>query len=526
MPLLSPLPLTLNQAIARSLTCALLLVGGQALPAWGASAAEMHDLSANHWAYRAIRELMERYGIMEGFPDATFKGNQPVTRYELAAALVKVMARMEQIEIQKSLGNTPFKGSTPAVSPADKAAVLKLQTEFKTELDALQTQLQKDEGSLTDIQTKLSKLVSLDGDFQTIYADDFLDAGKDRTAPFIGTTLNLKLAGKLSDATTFDAAVGGAVKANGSGDIPAVMSGALGATPSSDNVLVKSARLTTKIGSTTLNVGRFPLWLVGFGPNSTLPFRTGDFIVGVGDLSQDVSNLRVGSDVGATLSSTLGPITIQGGLNSNIIISQLSFTLGDLTLQGGYETDQKAITQNILGSGPLIKTTDNAAVVLDYAALGPIGVSLQANLTNEALTQYGAGIRTKIRDLDLNATTIFFSDPGKSVTVMSYGLIAGLPGYPLPWASLSTPAVLMGLLDNYTFQAPARADGKPTTGPGGEGLGKSAGFTLQLGLDNPIIPNLVFEYNAEAALIEDIFLGAATDPSTSESILFKSTVKF
>ena len=107
--------------------------------------------------------------------------------------------------------------------------------------------------------------------------------------------------GKVSDQTTFDTTIGGTLKASGSGDVPAVMAGALGKTPTTDQVSVKGARFTTKIGATTINVGRFRLDAVDFGPFSDLAWRTGDFDVGVAAVSQDASSLRVGADVGAAL---------------------------------------------------------------------------------------------------------------------------------------------------------------------------------------------------------------------------------
>ncbi len=39
-----------------------------------------------HWAYQAVTSLIERYGCIEGYPDATFRGDQAITRYEAAAA--------------------------------------------------------------------------------------------------------------------------------------------------------------------------------------------------------------------------------------------------------------------------------------------------------------------------------------------------------------------------------------------------------------------------------------------------------
>ncbi len=48
------------------------------------------DVPITHWAYDAVREL-SRLGIIEGYPDGTFKGKQPMTRYEFAIAVYRLL---------------------------------------------------------------------------------------------------------------------------------------------------------------------------------------------------------------------------------------------------------------------------------------------------------------------------------------------------------------------------------------------------------------------------------------------------
>ncbi|MDB5097969.1 MAG: cyanobacterial porin [Cyanobacteria bacterium RYN_339] len=519
---------TAGLAGAAALTLA---VGLVALPAPAVAApqvSQMQDLPPDHWAYKAIQQLVEKYGVMEGFPDSTFRGTKTVSRYELAAALTKVMLRMDAVAAARPAGapTAPAPKSVPQVTPQDTASVDKLKTEFKTELDAIAGRLDKDEASIKEIQDKLAKLVTVSGRVSTVYADETLDTGKDRTLPYIASNLSVTFKGKVSDSTTFDTTIGGALKAGGSGDVPAVMAGALGKTPTTDQVSVKGARFTSKIGATTINVGRFRLDAVDFGPYSDLAWRTGDFDVGVGAVSQDASSLRVGGDVGASLGTEIGPVKVLGGLNSNIVAGQVNLGLGPVTLKAGYETDHKAITQNLLNAAAApVKTTDNAAVVLEIGGEGALGATAQVNATNFALTAYGLGLRASGNGIDGNLVAMINSDPGKTVTVASFGAVVGTPQVPLPW-NLKIPALLLAFTDNYTIDAPARADGKATTGAGGQALGKLAGVSLRADLDNPLIPGLVAEYNVQAKLIEDVFLPNAADPITSESLFFKSVIKF
>jgi hypothetical protein len=52
---------------------------------------DLSDVPTQHWAHDAVKELVEKYDVIEGYPmkngKTLFKGNQAVTRYEMAAAL-------------------------------------------------------------------------------------------------------------------------------------------------------------------------------------------------------------------------------------------------------------------------------------------------------------------------------------------------------------------------------------------------------------------------------------------------------
>ena len=55
------------------------------------------DVPKDHWAAGAVQKLKDE-GVVQGYPDGTFKGNQPVTRYELAAALVRFVEFLQESE--------------------------------------------------------------------------------------------------------------------------------------------------------------------------------------------------------------------------------------------------------------------------------------------------------------------------------------------------------------------------------------------------------------------------------------------
>jgi hypothetical protein len=67
-------------------------VKAQDAPA-GADAAEYPDVPRGHWAYAAIDRL-SKAGIIEGLPNGTYAGQKPMTRYEFAVAIARLLERL------------------------------------------------------------------------------------------------------------------------------------------------------------------------------------------------------------------------------------------------------------------------------------------------------------------------------------------------------------------------------------------------------------------------------------------------
>jgi len=79
------------------------------------SASVPSDVPKDHWAYDAV-ELLIREGLMKGYPDGTFKGNQNLTRYELAMIIYRLLELIKASNIsEKSQPDTKVQ---PSVQPA------------------------------------------------------------------------------------------------------------------------------------------------------------------------------------------------------------------------------------------------------------------------------------------------------------------------------------------------------------------------------------------------------------------------
>lgn len=59
------------------------------------SALAYTDVSQRDWSYEAIAELTNKYGIIAGYPDGTFKPKKSISREEEAVALYQLMRWIE-----------------------------------------------------------------------------------------------------------------------------------------------------------------------------------------------------------------------------------------------------------------------------------------------------------------------------------------------------------------------------------------------------------------------------------------------
>ena len=73
------------------------------------------DVSEDDWAYQAVSDLSVQ-GVVEGYPDGTFKGERNMTRYELAQIVARMLAKEDQLNAEQ------------------KATLDKLAAEFADEL--------------------------------------------------------------------------------------------------------------------------------------------------------------------------------------------------------------------------------------------------------------------------------------------------------------------------------------------------------------------------------------------------------
>ena len=119
---------------------ALVLAGGMTVglsSSASAQAAPFLDTPTNHWAYEAVQDLAKK-GIVIGYPDGTYGGKRPMTRYEFAVALDRALRTVSDM-----ISANPPAG-TPPVSTVTQDDINRLQAlidKFRPELDTIQTNL-------------------------------------------------------------------------------------------------------------------------------------------------------------------------------------------------------------------------------------------------------------------------------------------------------------------------------------------------------------------------------------------------
>lgn len=119
----------LKAAIAACFACAAVTVS---------AANPFTDVSADDWAYQAVASLSDD-GVIDGYPDGTFRGDKHVSRYEIAQIVARLMAKEDTL------------------NASQKETLAKLSSQYANELKDLGVriaELEKKRGA-TDLITEL-----------------------------------------------------------------------------------------------------------------------------------------------------------------------------------------------------------------------------------------------------------------------------------------------------------------------------------------------------------------------------------
>ena len=167
--------------------------------AQGATIRDFSDVYPTDWAYQALAKLVDTYGCVSGFPDGTFRGNQPMTRFEMAAVLNScldsISAKMDMMDEEMKMK-----------SMEDMDTLERLMASFEEELitlkgsvDGLDAKVSELEDNQFSTTTKASFKIATDF---TYFASDDMKAKDNTTEDNSGLSLSSKAEVKFKTSFT------------------------------------------------------------------------------------------------------------------------------------------------------------------------------------------------------------------------------------------------------------------------------------------------------------------------------------
>ncbi len=138
------------------------------------------DVPTDHWAYQSV-DTLQKAGIVIGYPDGTYGGRRPMTRYEFAVAIARLLAQMKtggptnaDLDALRTDLENRIAGNTAAID-ALRALVNGFQPELTrlgqdvaaadARLDTLEARVNALDNRLTNDEGKIGYLAAEDARF-------------------------------------------------------------------------------------------------------------------------------------------------------------------------------------------------------------------------------------------------------------------------------------------------------------------------------------------------------------------------
>jgi hypothetical protein len=149
-----------------------LLAGLLTILSMGFGLAQFSDVPAGHWAKEAV-EVLAAKGIVVGFPDGTYRGNETLTRYQAALIIYRLLQQIE--EELKAKGTSP---TMEAMSSEDLEALKNAIQELAAELAALGVRV----SALEDSAATKDDIARLEAMIEELKAQPAPEPGMDQAA--------------------------------------------------------------------------------------------------------------------------------------------------------------------------------------------------------------------------------------------------------------------------------------------------------------------------------------------------------
>ena len=170
------------------------LLAACAIPAF---AGPFSDVPSDHWAWRAVKALQQE-GLIVGYPDGTFKGDNLFTRYEMAMVVARLYDQLiEMIPPENGGPEIPPDVATKGDLDAMKAEMQDLIDEFADELEMINYDIDDMKDWMWNVEDRVaglekrSQAVNVSGvlrmKIEDIISNEY-GVGDDYGTRFIGST--------------------------------------------------------------------------------------------------------------------------------------------------------------------------------------------------------------------------------------------------------------------------------------------------------------------------------------------------
>jgi len=414
---------------------------------------QLRDVSPGDWAFEALRNLVEKYGCIAGYPDRTFRGNRAMTRYEFAAGLNACLQSIERLISGAPGGNY--------VTQEELQQVKRLVQEFEAELATLGARVDNLEGRVAFLEDhQFSTTTKLQGEAIFALTDTFGDNSDTQTVfgDRVRLALNSSFTGKDRLVTRLAAGnLGGFDVSNGTvADVDGVDPQSFqtfNLAPGGNDIQLDWLAYYFPLGKANVYVAATGGIHSDYVANTLNPYFE-DYDGGNGALSTFASEspiYRIGGGAGVGVKIPFGsanvslgylagptasdPSSGNGLFNGDYAaLGQLDFNLGDrvgigLTYVHGYHTGGQDLFDLGGGSGVVGTSAANNPIAGGYNT-NSYGLELAFKLS-EKISISGFGSLTDVEDDDDQIWTygggIAFADLGKEGNVL--GIFAGAPPY-------------------------------------------------------------------------------------------------
>jgi hypothetical protein len=141
---------------------------------------QLSDIKPTDWSYEALKNLIDRYSCISGFPNQTFRGEQAINRSEFVAGLNACLNKIENII-----------ANSGRIAQGDVDTMLRLMQEYQSDLAILQGRTDGSQARIGDLEaTQFSTTSKLKGE-AIIGLGSILSSDSDST--ILGSRLRLEL---------------------------------------------------------------------------------------------------------------------------------------------------------------------------------------------------------------------------------------------------------------------------------------------------------------------------------------------